>query len=102
MPDQSLFSTEGYALIQAIIDTGYLWQTIGVACAFVGIFYVINRFVTLATMVLIPISINVVLFQIFLQPNPLTVSAAPAYIFLACNLFILWINKDDFVYIAAG
>ena len=64
MPDQSLFSTEGYALIQAIIDTGYLWQTIGVACAFVGIFYVINRFVTLATMVLIPISINVVLFQI--------------------------------------
>lgn len=59
------------ALSHALTAAGYFNPMIYLVYLLVGAAYIINRFVPLATIVLTPLTVNIVLFHIFLFPTTL-------------------------------
>ena len=59
----------------ALIDSGYVFPVIYAVYLCVGLAYVTNLFVPLATIVLFPITFNIVLYHVFLVPAKLPVTA---------------------------
>ena len=63
------------ALRDQLAEAGYVFPTIAIVYLAVGVSYVAGRFVALATIVLFPITLNVVLFHAFLVPETLHLTA---------------------------
>ena len=62
-------------LREGLLAAGYFFPVIYNVYLLVGLSYLTNRFVPLATIVLFPITLNVVLYHIFLVPNLLPLTA---------------------------
>jgi hypothetical protein len=58
----------------------------------VGILLLINRFVPLALVLIMPILLNIVAFHVFLQPAGL----APGVVLLALELYLAWCYRAAF------
>ena len=95
-PDPNMFTTEAWAFVQALQGTGYMMQTVGIVSALCGLAFLMNRYIALASIVLMPISINIVLFHVFLDAEPISVNASPAYLFFFLNLFMLYASRSRF------
>jgi len=65
-------------LREGLITAGYFFPLIGIVYLLVGVSYVTNRFVPLATIVLFPITLNIVLYHLFLIPETLPRTAVLA------------------------
>jgi uncharacterized membrane protein YphA (DoxX/SURF4 family) len=57
--------------IGALIQTGYLFTTVMAIQTVGGVFLILGFFVPLVLLVLAPISVNIVLYQVFLNPTPI-------------------------------
>lgn len=57
-----------------------------------GISYVIGRYVTLANIVILPVTLNILLINYFLSPETLPIAIA---LFLG-NLFLIWRYWDNY------
>lgn len=53
--------------MNSLTATGYVLQVVGVIEILVGLLLIINRWVAFALLVLVPISINILLYHIFLD-----------------------------------
>ncbi|MFS4418604.1 DoxX protein [Maribacter sp. 2307ULW6-5] len=73
--------------IGALFDSGYLWEVIGISEILIGIALVANRLVLFANILLAPLSINILLFHLFLDPA-IEVSL-PAILLFAYNALTL-------------
>lgn len=74
-------------------DTGYLLPFIQGTELVVGILLLTGYFIPLALLVLLPISLNILLFHIFLSPPVL----GPGLFIFLMNLFLLWIHRAEFM-----
>jgi putative oxidoreductase len=76
------------AFMTALVATGYLMPIIAVTEIFAGVCFVLGRFVALAAVVLVPISLNIVLFHVLLD----TSGALPGFFVGAANLYLLAVS----------
>jgi putative oxidoreductase len=76
------------AFMTAMVATGYMMPIIAATEIFAGVCFVLGRFVALAAVVLVPISINIVLFHAVLDPS----GAAPGFFVGAANLYLLVVS----------
>ena len=84
---------EGAAFIDALKDSGYLWEVTKGTELLCGLALLWGRFVPLALTVAAPIILNVVLFQVFIGvPSILPLD----FVLLALGLFLAWAYRDSF------
>jgi putative oxidoreductase len=78
--------------VTGLFAAGYLMplvKTIEVVC---GIALLANRFVPVALIVIFPITLNVLLFHIFLAPEGMAIPL----VLMACNLFLAFSRKENY------
>lgn len=96
---EGMFTPEGLYFVSAIKDTGYMFETIGVFALFAGIALIVNRLVALAAIVMIPISLNLVLFHVFLGFHVDSIFSfefargSIAFIFFTFNVYALYTER---------
>ncbi len=76
----------------AIMATGYLFKVVALVEITVGVLLLINRFQALALLLLAPISVNIILFHLFLDPA----NIGPAALVTILNVYLLLTNKEKF------
>jgi uncharacterized membrane protein YphA (DoxX/SURF4 family) len=91
MPPPELNEKAGN-LMGALAESGYLLSAAGVVEILVGALLVTGLFVPLALILLVPISVNIVLFHVFLDPSTILPAAGIA----AINLYLLFTRIDAY------
>jgi|TARA_Y100000310_G_scaffold236479_1_gene239647 hypothetical protein len=89
-----MFTPEGWLLISAIKANGYLFPTIGIISLLCGLAFLVNRYVALAAIVLMPITVNFALFHIFLGLPEVSLREAVPYVFFALNVYMLYSERE--------
>lgn len=87
----------GAGFIQAMQDTGYLYFLVKGTEVLCGSLLVMNIFVPLTLIVLAPVVINIVLFEVFL--NFTFVSMLLPMLVVACELYLFWHYKNLFTWL---
>lgn len=82
------------ALRDAIFASGYLIPAVLVVYFLVGISFLANRLVPLSAVVLFPVSLNILLFHSFVNPNPRSLSIAGAL--TIANTIMLFQHRTAF------
>jgi len=82
------------ALRDALFGSGYIIPAVLIVYLIVGLSYVSGLYVALASVLLFPVSLNILLFHAFLNPNPRSLTIA-GLLFLA-NLGMLWLHRSAF------
>ena len=76
-------------------DTGYLLYFIQGTELIVGILLLTGYYTPLALIILMPISINILLFHLFLSPPVL----GPGLFIFLMNAFLLWAYRADYIHL---
>ena len=76
------------AFLGALAATGYMFPIIAVTEILVGVCFVAGRFVALAAVVIVPISLNIFLFHAAIDPAGMAVGIFVA----AANLYLLAVS----------
>ena len=64
---QPELSPEAAGFMNSLIDTGYVLYFLGILEIFIGLLLLLKKWVPFALLVLVPISVNILLFHIFLD-----------------------------------
>ena len=91
MPPPEL-TPEAGALMGAMAESGYLLSAVGIVETMAGLLLLMGAFVPLALLLLAPISVNIVLFHVFLDPANLV----PALVIAALNLYLLFTRIESY------
>jgi len=95
-----MFTSEGFAFIQAINANGYLFPAVGIVSGAAGLAFLANRYVALAAIILLPITVNFALFHIFLGfPIDSIFSILREtfpYVFLVLNLYMVYRERSKY------
>ena len=81
-------STGAETLRDAIFDSGYIIPSVLFVYLFVGVAYLLNRFVPLASILLFPVSLNILMIHAFMNPNARSLSIAGALFAPNCVMII--------------
>ena len=76
----------------AMMETGYLITLIGVTEIVVGLLLLLKKWEPFALVVLAPISVNIILFHLFLAPAAI----GPAALVTILNILLIYANWDKF------
>jgi hypothetical protein len=79
--------------LTSLNETGYLWQLIGVINLIAGVLLVANRFTLLAILVLLPITLNILLYHVFFFTSDGLFIGIPMF---ALNVWCLWQYRSHF------
>jgi len=74
------------------MKTGYLFQFVKATETVCGLLLLINRFVPLALVVLMPVLLNILAFNAFLMRS--ASGLAPALVLFALELYLAWSYRD--------
>jgi len=101
-----VFTPEGFAFISAVDATGYMFPIIGIVSLFCGLAFLANRYVALAAVILVPITLNFALFHLFLGLPINSVfhffrELAP-FVFLALNVYLLYSERRKYTALLKG
>jgi len=77
---------EAKVFIQSIGDTGYLMHIVGIFEIFIGAMLLFNKWVAFALLMLVPISLNILLFHLFLDLS----SIIGALVISTLNLILIY------------
>ena len=98
MPE--MFTPEGFAFISAIKANGYLFPTIGLISLVSGLTFLANRYVALGAIIMLPITVNFVLFHTFLGLPIDSVfhffREIVAFVVLALNLYMIYSQREKY------
>jgi putative oxidoreductase len=89
MPQPEL-NESAKAFVMGMFATGYLFPLVKVIELLCGIAFIAGRFVPLATVVIFPITINILLFHTFLAPGILM----PVLIFMGNLLLAFYYRRN--------
>jgi uncharacterized membrane protein YphA (DoxX/SURF4 family) len=92
MPMPDLPGNAG-AFMGALGKTGYIFPVVGGVEIGVGVLLILNLFTPLALIILVPISVNIVLFHLFLDIGGIL----PAAIVAGLNLFFVFANLSAYL-----
>ena len=89
IPEPKTPMPEGAAAFAgAMMKTGYMFQLVSGTQLLAGLLLLINRFVPLALVLLMPVLVNIIAFHVFLAPAPS--ATAPGAVFTILELFLAW------------
>jgi hypothetical protein len=74
------------AFVGALMKSGYMFPLIAGTQLLVGVLLLLNRFVPLALVLIMPVLVNIIAFHIFLQPA----GSVPGVILLALEIYLAW------------
>lgn len=80
------------AFAGAMMKTGYLFQMVMGTQLLVGVLLLLNRFVPLALVLIMPILLNIIAFHIFLQPAGLP----PGAVLMVLELYLVWAYRSHY------
>ena len=80
------------AFAGALMKTGYMFPLIAGTQLLVGVLLLVNRFVPLALVLIMPVLVNIIAFHIFLAPS--ASAMAPGAILMALELYLAWAYRD--------
>ena len=80
------------ALLGALVTTGYFMAVVKVVEVASGLMILTGRFLPLGLILLAPVSVNILLFHIFLDQSGLPM----AIFIIAVQLFLAWAYRDSF------
>lgn len=86
------YAGEANDFMNALIKTGYIMVIVLLLKLLVGISLLINRFVPLALVLFMPISVNMFLFHLFLD----IASIPPALVILILNSYLLFAYLEKY------
>ena len=78
------------AFAGAMMKTGYMFQMVAGTQLLVGVLLLLNRFVPLALVLIMPILVNIIAFHIFLAPS----GAVPGAVLMALELYLAWAYRS--------
>lgn len=78
--------------MQAMVDTRYFVLFLALVKIVCGLAFITNRFLPLALVIFMPVSVNMVIFHIFLEP----MTGVGAYMVLIMNLFLMFKNIEAY------
>lgn len=77
--------------IDSLASTGYVLQVVGVIEILIGLLLLLNKWVAFALVVLVPISVNILLFHLFLDiPGVSMIGALLVVVFNGILMYKLW------------
>ena len=91
MPMPSMPEAAG-AFMGALVDSGYLMTLVALVEIVAGVSILINKYKTLALVILLPVILNAFLFHLFLDLSGIVGSAVA----LMMNLFLMYANKESY------
>lgn len=62
-----IYTDEAAIFIDSLSNTGYILKVLGIFEIFIGLLMLLNKWIPFALLLLVPISINILLFHIFLD-----------------------------------
>ena len=80
------------AFMGALVDSGYLMTLVALVEIVAGVSILINKYKTLALVILLPVILNAFLFHLFLDLSGIVGSAVA----LMMNLFLMYANKESY------
>lgn len=84
------------AFLDALRHASYfIWQVQGVQ-SLAGLALVLDLWTPLALVVLAPVSVNILLFHLFLTPRLLFTVAAPGLVVFVLNAVLLWLYREHY------
>ena len=83
---------EAQPLWDAIIDSGYIMPVVILTYAICGVAFLSNQFAPLAAVILVPVSVNIFLYHLFLNPS----SIPFALTFFCGNIALLYIHRKAY------
>src|SRR5438876_4799249 len=87
IPQPSKPMPEGaVAFAGAMMKTGYLFQMVTGTQLLVGVLLLLNLFVPLALVLIMPVLVNIIAFHVFLEPAGI----GPGAFLLALELYLAW------------
>lgn len=92
LPPIPVDTNKSFQLQQQLLKTGYFFQMINGISIACGFFLIINRFTPLFLLIFLPISINLFLFNLFLDPANWDI---PVYV-LGGNLLLMLIYRKGY------
>jgi uncharacterized membrane protein YphA (DoxX/SURF4 family) len=81
------------AFAGAMMKTGYMLQMVAGTQLLAGALLLLNLFVPLALVLLVPILVNIIAFHIFLQPAGI----APGAVLTAMELYLAWVYRKAYL-----
>lgn len=91
LPAPELGNAAG-AFLGALAASGYVLPIVKFVEVVVGVLLLANRFVPIALVVLVPISVNIVAFHAVLDPAGIAIAALVALL----NVYLLLVNIDTY------
>ena len=80
------------AFMGALVDSGYLMTLVALVEIVAGVSILINKYKTLALVILLTVILNAFLFHLFLDLSGIAGSAVA----LMMNLFLMYANKESY------
>jgi hypothetical protein len=91
---RDLYNTdEAFAFIEMLVDTAYINYIMSIVHIF-ALIALWTRREALAALLVLPITVNVVAFHLFLDGGLFTAGALLGNIMLLINLYLIWHNRD--------
>jgi hypothetical protein len=79
--------------LSSLYETGYLWQLIGIINLVAGFLLIINRYTLLSLLVLLPVTVNILLFHIFFFTTEGLFVGIPMFVL---NIWCMWQYRSHF------
>ncbi len=86
--------SEASRYLRALTEVEYLWPLVAGVEVLVGALLLFKRWVPFALVLLAPLSVHLVLYHAFLDPEPL--HALPAYAVAAANLVLAAMHREAY------
>lgn len=90
--DMGMMPDSAMAFVGAIMGTGYLWGLLKIIELIVGLALLLNKFTPLASLALFPVSLNILLFHLFLAPHAMLLGL----IVFLLNVHLLYVYADRY------
>ncbi len=91
-PDMSMFPPKAIAFMAALLATGYFLPFLKIVEGICGVMLFSKRWTPLSLVILAPITINILLYGIFIDQSGL-VMQIPMVI---ASVYLMWYNKDKY------
>lgn len=95
-PTADLYSTpEAFNFIRTLSESGYIMYIMAIVFAFC-IFLIATNRMALAALLILPITVNIVGFHMFLDGGLFTAGAIMGNVLLLINIYFLWQNRVQY------
>ena len=91
-PPKKPMAEGAMAFAGALMKTGYMFPLIAGTQLLVGVLLLLNLFVPLALVLIMPVLVNIIAFHIYLEPS----GSAPGVVLLALNLYLAWAYRNAY------